>query len=250
MGRVPAAVYDRSCPKQQLALTLLAEATRVLPEAASPDHLAPWPAAYLASLPSAASFAGVAAKWTDVELAWLGSPLFAARAQSRRANRAALCAALMADVGWAQRAPPASWLVEHALPLGSPPEALVEWCVDVATSRALGGNFGSGGWTRRLVGLQLASVAAATAGPAAAAVSHGLLLSGPSNAAAISMAPPALLGAALLLLLVPVAAALALLQVGTRSEVALVPVLDLVNHSSERKAARLSYDLFQVLYAT
>lgn len=241
VGRVPAALYDRSSPKQQLALTLLAEATRVLSGAAASKD-APWPAAYLACLPNAASFTGVAAKWTDDELAWLGSPIFAARAQSRRATRAQLCAALTADAaGWAQHAP-GSWRVEHALPPGAPPEAMVEWCVDVATSRALGGTFGSGGWTRRLVGLQLGSVAVATAGPA---VTSGFFLADPPTSAAVPLAPLALLAAALLLL-VPVAAAVALLRVGTREEVAFVPVLDLVNHSSARKAARLSYGLVQV----
>ena len=248
-GRVPAPLYDRSNLKQQLALTLFAEVTCPVDSAAvqppTSGSFERWPAAYLACLPTAASFAGLACKWSDDELTWLSSPDFAARAKKCRTARAQFCAALevgderstkLVDVG--------NTPVKHVLPRGCPSEALIEWCADVADSRALGGKFGSGGWTRRLVSLQLASVAVAMVSSAAVAIHSGIIMSDQPIASTVDIPPTMLVGAAALLVL-PLFIAAALLRVGSREEVAFVPVLDLVNHSSAFKAARLSYDLFQ-----
>ena len=151
-GRVPAALFDRSNLKQQLALTLFAEVACTADAGAGRESvsssLEQWPVAYLTCLPSTTSFAGLACKWTDDELAWLSSDDFIARAKNRRAARALLCAALIdGKECQANLVEVDSTPVKHVLPNDSPPEALIEWCADVADSRALGGKFGSGGWT-------------------------------------------------------------------------------------------------------
>lgn len=249
LGRIPAALYDRSNLKQQLALTLFAEVTCAADAAAGratvSSPLERWPAAYLACLPTAASFAGLACKWTEDELAWLSSDDFIERAKKRRTARALLCAALIDDKECQAKLVEVDITpVKHVLPNDSPPEALIEWCADVADSRALGGKFGSGGWTRRLVGLQLTSVALAMVGSVTIAMQSGIVLSDQPIANTMNIPANVLVGA-VALMIAPLAIAAALVRVGTREEVAFVPVMDLINHSSACKAARLSYNLFQ-----
>ena len=91
--------YDGASPKKQLALTLLAESKRHehLADASiakGSSSLEPWPREYLDCLPSGGDFCGVAARWTDEELARLACPSFEARARTIRDRRNALCAKL------------------------------------------------------------------------------------------------------------------------------------------------------------
>ncbi len=215
-GVIPPALYDEADEKERLAFSLIALCSS---DAASAE-MGP----FLSCLPEQGDFDMPAVSWSDQQLDRLACPPIVANAKRRRRRREDIVRALTAS---------------------GCNEGDVLWALDIVNSRALGGKFGSGGVARALVAANVLSVAAAGLAAAASLASQALLLHGSSSSsssdAAMAMAmagPPWWLAAC------PAAFAAALVLVGTKDEIALIPCVDMVNHASSAGRSLLRYDLF------
>lgn len=203
-------------PIERLAGTLLRHVAAGA-AAAPPDHFSP----YLDSLPPPAdpALASIGGTWTDRQLGRLALGPVQRSFRGMRERRERFVRA---------------YLREGDVPRCGAKEAA--WAYDIASSRALEGNFGRGGAVRASLGTVGAAFALALAAPGLA-----VLLAEPESATATTAT------AVPLIALAPLAASLAVLggiMVGAarQPELALVPWIDFANHQSSAGGLVFQYD--------